>query len=259
MSKCCAVSFYQTFAALANSGKSNVLESVAVNSELAQCVNQNGLRGKKTIGLLSSADYQLLKIKRPDVRDDQMISTILLQEQSKFSLSIDQVFVDYLECPSMKSDKFLYVVAVAKRTLKDRYQALIDASLQPVKITLPEFIYAHYVKKNYASESTVIWVNYFQDVAHVLAFYQGDLISILKLPKMESSLMPETCVTALNLFYLSEIKSFSASPLWLMNGTFTLEESLINQINGRVQWLKPLGNNSHSAISHAYYGMMANE
>ena len=84
--------------------------------------------------------------------------------------------------------------------------------------------------------------------------------------------MSEACITALNLFYLAEVKTFSASPLWLMNGVFSIEATMLNQFSGRVQWLKDESSSSatanyfqtleqynHSSVSHAYYGMMANE
>ena len=125
-------------------------------------------------------------------------------------------------------------------------------------------------QKKYASEPLVVWVNYFQDAPQVFAFYRQELVATLRLPKIESSAMSEACVTALNLFYLAEVKSFAASPLWLMNGVLTIDASLLNQFSGRVRWLKdePTLNSSyflaleqynHSTVSHAYYGMMANE
>ena len=272
MSKCCALAFHQLSVTLSDIGKSSVLQSVAVNHELEACVNQNGIRGKRAIGILGQADYQLLRITRPSVRDNEMVSAILWQEQAKFSLPIDQLFIDYLECPSFTNEKRLYVVAVAKRTLKERYQTFSNASLQPIKITLPEFIYAHYVLKQYASEPLVIWVNYFQDAPQVFAFYRQELVATLRLPRMEAATMSEACMTALNLFYLAEAKSFSASPLWVMNGIVNIDPSMLNQFTGRVQCLNAQANLNvnvnyfqvlqqfnHSTVSHAYYGMMANE
>lgn len=255
MSKCCALAFHQTFVTLSNQGQSNVLQSVAISNELKQFVNQNGLRGKKTISILSPADYQLLRVKKPNARENEMSAAILWQEQSKLSLPMDQLVVDYVECPSMSNEKRIYVAAVAKRALKAVYQTVLDVGLQPVKITLPELMYAHYVQRNYASEATIVWVNYFQDAAQVLAFYRGELIATLKLPKVEVAVMSQACITALHLFYLAEVKSFSESPLWLMNGLLTIEDSMLNQLSGRVQCLNVISD-AHS--SHAYYGMLAN-
>ena len=270
MSKCCALAFHQNFATLSDIGKSSVLQSLAVSNDLEQCVNQNGLCGKRTVGILGQSDYQLLRINRPDAQVREMVSAILWQEQARFSLPIDQLFIDYLDCPSVTNspiikERQLYVVAVAKRTLRERYQTLLNASLQPIKITLPEFIYAQYVSKRYAAEPLVIWVNHFQDASQVFAFYQRELVATLKLPKIEATTMSEACMTALNLFYLAEVKPFSASPLWLMNGAFSIEASMLSQFSGRVQWLKDepnatpyfkaLEHYNHSTISHAYYGM----
>lgn len=268
MSKCCALAFHQTAVTVSNTGESVLLSSVALNNELKQCVSQNGLRGKKTIAILSQADYQLLRVKKPDVRENEMLTAILWQEQSRLSLPIDQLVIDYVDCPSMTNEKRIYVAAITKRALKGVYQALLEVNLQPVKITLPELVYAHYVQKKYASEAAVVWVNYFQDAAQVFAFYRGELIATLKLPKVEAAVMSEACVTALNLFYLAEVKPFSTSPLWIMNGVFTIESSMLDQINGRIQWMnaepnsnycKTLERYNHSTVSHAYYGMMANE
>ncbi|MES2205111.1 MAG: hypothetical protein V4496_07845 [Pseudomonadota bacterium] len=271
MSKCCAIAFHQTGIVLSGMGRSKVLQLCATTSELEQCVSQQGLRSKAVVGVLGPSDYQLLRIKRPTVQANEMMSAILWQEQARFSLSVDQLAIDYVECPSItNAEKRLYVVAVAKRTLRDRYQALLGAHVQPMKITLPEFMYAHYSAKKYASESVVIWVNYFQDAPQVFAFYQQELIATLKLPKIDSAVMSEACLTALNLFYLAEVKAFSAAPLWVMNGLFTIEAAMLTQLNGRVAWTiseaesdsfysQALKRYNHSTISHAYYGMMANE
>lgn len=268
MSKCCALAFHQTFVTVSDVGQSNVLQSFAINNELESSVIQNGLRGKKAVGILGQTDYQLLRVKRPEVSAREMLSAILWQEQAKFSLPIDQLIIDYVECPSMTNEKRIYVAAVAKRTLKERHQTLLNVNFQPMKITLPEFVYANYVQKYHSSESMVVWVNYFSDAPQVLAFHQGELVAALRLPKIEAAVMSEACMTALNLFYLSEIKPFSASPLWLMNGMFTMEDSMLSQINGRVQWLsvepgsiyrQALERYNHSTISHAYYGMLAHE
>lgn len=268
MSKCCALAFNQASVIVSNMGESALLSSVAPGNELEQCVDQNGLRGKKTIGILSQADYQLLRVKKPEARESEMLTAILWQEQARFSLPMDQLVVDYVECASMSSEKRIYVTAVAKRALKNQYQILLDVGLRPTKITLPELVYAHYVQKNYAVESVVILVNYFPDAAQVLAFYRGELLATLKLPKIESTVISEACMTALTLFYHAEVKPFSAAPLWLMNGLFTIEASLLEQISGRVQWLtidlnsnycKTLEHLNYSTVSHAYYGMLANE
>lgn len=272
MSKCCALAFHQAFVTLSDIGQSSLLQSVAINNDLKQCVSQNGLSGKKTVGLLGQSDYQLLRIIRPAAKASGMVSAILWQEQARFSLPIDQLFIDYLECPSMSHEKRLYVVAVAKRILKERYQTLLNASLRPIKLTLPEFIYANYVSQRFASEPCVVWVNYFPDAPQVFAFYQRELVATLKLPKIETAVMSEAFMTALNLFYLAEVKSFSSSPLWLINGVFSIESSMMNQFIGRVKWLKDEANThsninyiqtleqyNHSTVSHAYYGMLANE
>ena len=270
MSKCCALAFHQTAVTVSNSGESVLLSSVALENELTQCASQNGMRGKRAVAILSQTDYQLLRVKKPDVRENELLTGILWQEQARFSLPIDQLVIDYVEIPSLTNEKRLYVVAVAKRTLKERYEVLLTASLQPIKMTVPEFIYAQYVSKMYASEPLVIWVNYFQDASQVFAFYQRELVATLKLPQIETVAMSEACMTALNLFYLAEVKPFSATPLWLMNGTVTIEASLLAQFNGRVQclnvesnstsaYLNALQRYNHSSVSHAYYGMMANE
>lgn len=268
MSKCCALAFHQTSATLSDISESALLQSFDLNNELGQCVSQNGLRGKKTVGILSPLDYQLLRVARPDVPTHEMLSAILWKEQARFSLPIDQLVIDYVEIPSVTNVKRIYVAAVAKRALKDRFHTLINIHLRPIKISLCELIYAQYVFKNYSTEPAVIWVNYFQDAPQVFAFYQGELVATLKLPKIETAGMSEACMTALNLFYLAEIKPFSSSPLWLMNGVFTIEESILSQINGRVEWLgveqgshyrKALERYNHSAVSHAYYGMLAHE
>ncbi|MBP9726247.1 MAG: hypothetical protein KBD83_02105 [Gammaproteobacteria bacterium] len=268
MSKCCALAFHQMSAIVSDVGESELLQSFELNNALGQCVSQNGLRGKKTVGVLSPLDYQLLRVARPNVPAREMLSAILWKEQARFSLPIDQLVIDYVESPSASNEKRIYVVAVAKRALKDRFQTLIDVHLRPIKLSVCEFIYAQYVSQNYSSESALIWVNYFQDAPQVFAFYQGELVATLKLPKIETAVMSEACMTALNLFYLAEIKPFSSSPLWLMNGVFTIEESILSQINGRVEWLgveqgshyrKALERYNHSAVSHAYYGMLAHE
>ncbi len=271
MSKCCALAFHQTGLVLSGVGRSSVLQSFATTSELEPCIRHNGLRGKTVVGILGPSDYQLLRIKRPTVQANEMMSAILWQEQARLSLSVDQLVIDYVECPSVtNAEKRLYMVAMAKRTLRDRYQTLLSAHVQPTKISLPEFMYAQYSAKKYASESVVIWVNYFQDAPQVFAFYQQELIATLKLPKIENAVMSEACLTALNLFYLAEVKAFSATPLWVMNGLFTIEASMLTQLNGRVEWTiggsegdsfysQALKRYNHSTISHAYYGMMANE
>ncbi len=255
-------------ATVSDVGESALLQSLELNNALGQCVSQNGLRGKKTVGILSPLDYQLLRIARPNVPAREMLSAILWKEQSRFSLPMDQLVIDYVESPSASNEKRIYVAAVAKRALKDRFQTLIDVHLRPIKLSVCELIYAQYVSQNYSSESTLIWVNYFQDAPQVFAFYQGELVATLKLPKIETAVMSEACMTALSLFYLAEVKPFSSSPLWLMNGVLTIEASMLSQINGRVEWLgvepgshyrKTLERYNHSAVSHAYYGMLAHE
>lgn len=267
MSKFCALAFHQTSVTVSD-GESGVLVSVALHNELEQCIKQNKLSGKRTVAILSSSDYQLLRVKKPEVPANEMLTAILWQEQARLSLPIEQLVVDYVESPVMTKEKRIYVAAVARRALKENYQALCDVRLEPIKITLPEFVYGHYVQRNYSAETTVIWVNYFQDVAQVYAFYQGELIATLKLPKAETLVMSQACFTALNLFYFAEIKAFSDSPLWLMNGLLTIDPSMLTQIIGRIQWLnsepeshyrKAIEHNNHSTVSHAYYGMLANE
>lgn len=268
MSKCCSLAFHQTAVTISDFNSSPLLISVSLNDELEQCVQKNSLKGKKTIAILSVADYQLLRVKKPEVPESEMLTAILWQEQDRFSLPIEQLVVDYVPSPVVTNENRVYVVAVAKRTLKDRYQALLNVKLQAIKITVPEFIYSHYVQRNYSTETTVIWVNYFQDIAQVYAFHRGELIATLKLPKVETQNMSEACVTALNLFYLAEIKAFTTSPLWLMNGIVTIEPALLAQLCGKIQWVdvdsasylrKTLEQYNHSTISHAYYGMLANE
>lgn len=275
MSKYCTLAFHQTSVTISNDSGTAMLLSVALNNELEQYVNQNGLRGKKTIAILSSTDYQLLRVKKPETQMRDIVSAMLWQEQAKLFLPVDQLVCDYIESPTVTTatnEKYLYFVATSKRALKEHYQTLREMHLEPIKITIPEFVYGHYSQKNYAAETTVIWVNYFQDTAQVFAFFHGELIATLKLPKLTSateiSVMSEACLTALNLFYMAQIKSFSSSPLWLMNGLFTIEEAMLNQINGRKEWLsrapnsdyrKALERYNHSSVSHAYYGMLANE
>lgn len=276
MSAYCVLAFHQTSAIVLESEISSVSQPLAIPNELKHYVNQQGLQGNKTVGILAPSDYQLLRITRPEAQASEMVSAILWQEQAKFSLPIDQIFIDYLECPevvttSATQEKRLYVVAVAKRTLKERYQAFLTASLLPFKITLPEFVYAQYVSKNYASEPLVVWVNYFQDAPQVFAFYKKELVATLRLPKIEGPDMTESCLMALNLFYLAEIKRFSASPLWLMNGVVNVSETCLQQITGRVHYLKDnenikassylksLEKHNHSTVSHAYFGVLAHE
>lgn len=268
MSKCCALAFQQTEVTVASMSTSLLLSSAALGEEFERYVNHNALRGKKTIGILNQADYQLLRIKKPTVRTKEMLTAILWQEQAQFSLPIDQLVVDYVECPTVVGDKKIYVVATAKRLLKERHQALLNVHLQPIKITVPELVYAQYVQKYYAQEMMVVWVNYFADCAQALAFYRGELFASLRLPKMDTNFISEACVTALNLFYFSEIKPFSVEPLWIFNGLFEVEPTMLEPLNGRKRYLKNddnadfykiLATYNHSSASHVYYGMMANE
>jgi hypothetical protein len=269
VSQCCSLVFHQTAVTIADINPSLSLSSVAVAlEEFTQYVNQHSLRGKKTLAMLSPADYQLLRVKKPESRSQEMLTAILWQEQSKFSLPIDQLVIDYVECPTTTDEKRIYVAAIGRRTLRQYYEMMLNVGLQPIKITLPELIYAQYAQKYYVNETTIIWINQFPDAIQVIAVYQGELVATLKLPKTEHAVISEASITSLNMFYLTEIKAFSTSPLWLLNGIFSVDPDVLEQLNGRKQWLrnethevfyKSLERFNHSSASHAYYGLMANE
>lgn len=238
MSKCCTLAFHQTAVTVASTNTTLLLSSVALGEEFERYVNHNDLRAKRIVSILNQADYQLLRVKKPTVRTEEMLTAILWQEQAQLSLPIDQLFIDYIECPNITEEKRIYVIAIAKRVLKERHQALLAAHLQPIKITVPELIYAQYVQKYYAKEAMVVWVNFFADCAQALAFYRGELLATLRLPKLDTAFVPETCITALNLFYFSEIKPFSVEPLWVFNGMISIESTMLESLTGRKQCLK---------------------
>ncbi len=269
MSKYCTLAFNQAGVTVANLGSSLALSSVPLaQSEFVRYIVSQGLSNKKVISLLSAKDYQLLRIKKPESHPHLVRAAILQQEQAKFSLPLDQLVVDYFEAARLSDDRFLFVVAVAKRALKEHYQAIVTASLQPVKITVHELIYAHYAKIKYADHSTVIWLNYFSDSIQVIAVYQGELIATLKLPATSEAGMSPASIAALNLFYVTEVQAFSASPLWLLNGVFSLDLAMLDQLSGTKKWMRDevgkdfyhaLEENNQSSLSHAYYGLMINE
>lgn len=259
MSKCCALAFHQNSAVIAAHEKSWFLSPLSAAEELTYIVRQNDLCKMSAIAILSAADYQLLRTKKPLVSESEMSTAILWQEQTKFSLPVEQLIVDYIDVPTLNGEKYIYVVAVAKRVVRECYQKLLSLVLQPVKITIPEFIYGHYIQRYYPAEKMVIWVNYFQDQAAAFAFYQGELIATLRLPKIETTTLSATYVNALNLFYFSEVKNFSTSPLWIINGLCTIDPTISSQITGKIEYQQSLVSDHSSIASHAYYGVLANE
>lgn len=268
MSQCCTIAFQQDALTIAANKKNFLLSSLMSTSELALNVQKNNLRRERTVAILPTTDYQLLRTKKPLVPDAEMSTAILLQEQSKLSLPIDQLVVDYVDCPVLDGEKRIYVVAVAKRVIKDYYQKLLHASLQPIKITVPEFIYGHYIQRYHSLEKTVVWVNCFQCGSQAFAFYEGELMATLRLPKIEQATLSAASMNALNLFYSAEVKKFSTSPLWLINGVCTIEATMLSQITGKVVEVLKAAHveyqqrvmSAHSdTVSHAYYGVLANE
>jgi hypothetical protein len=268
VSKICALSCGQSQIMMADFSASLKLSCFKSFDELKQYVYKEGMKHKHSLSILNPSDYQLLRIKKPEVAESEMLKTILWQEQASFSFPLNQLVIDYIECPTFLNEKRLYVIALEKRTLKKHYDNIVESGFQPIKITLPELIYANYIQKNYSFASTVIWLNLFEDNISLLAFHKGELFASLKLPQSILFSGAESLINALNIFYLSEVKLFSENPLWLFNGIVDKYTLAFHSLSGTKECLNnekhallysALEKNNHSMFSHAYYGGILNE
>lgn len=237
MVKCCAIALQKNYATLVTNKKSFFSVELRSPGALKTWVKKNKLSRQWAVVILGATDYQLLLSTKPVVTATEIMHAIVQQEHRKFSLPLDQLVIDYVDRPMLLEDKSIYVVAVVKQALMEIYQQLRQTPLLPFKITVPEFMYAHYVQRYYPTEKMVIWVNYFSETAQGMAFYQGELIATLKLPTLAGKILSVAAAEPLHLFYTTSIQSFATTPLWLIHGLQHIEPEVHTAIIGNMRLL----------------------
>ena len=258
MVKCCAIALQKNSATLVTNKKNFFSVELRSPDALKTWVKKNQLSRQWAVVILGPTDYQLLLSTKPLVADTEIVHAIAQQEHRKFSLPRDQLVIDYVDRPMLLEDKSIYVVAVVKQALMEIYQQLRQTQLPPFKITVPEFMYAHYVQRYYPTEKMVIWVNYFSETTHGMAFYQGELIATLKLPTLAEKMLSIDAVEPLHQFYTGYIQSFAATPLWLIHGLQHIEPEVHAAITGKMTLLPVIENSGNQAAAqHAYYAVLA--
>ncbi len=214
-----------------------------VPHQLAGQLKASGLVGAKARAVLSSRDYQLLRVKRPSVAAADMKEALLWQEQAHFSVPADQLIIEFVDCRTAGGDKQIYLIAVSKPALQLRYDALKLAGLDVKNLTIPEFVYGEYIQQNMPSTRLVIWVHLFADKSQALAYLDGDLVATSKLPQESDERR-----RVLSLFYDEQLAGFQEESVWLMNAEALPLRSLED--------LSLITDSRVMAMNHAYYGGM---
>ena len=209
-----------------------------------------------TRGVLASRDYQLFRAKKPAVSSAEMREALLWQEQEHFLVPADQLIIEYFGCHTHDSE--VYVVAIPKPILQRRYDVLLAAGLNVQNLTIPEFVYADYIRTYLSTQPLVAWVQWFADHAQVLCYWQGNLVANMRLPKEVHELQ-----RSLQLFYLDHLRSFQETVCWLIHShDAQLHTELTPVLQGEVKPLlfSDLGIEQddialqNSAMNHAIVG-----
>lgn len=281
MSSQVCISFAHNYCCLAYSQANQHQVDLGVfYDDLKEKVSSLNKVSAQTLLILAGGDYQLLIAKKPDVPEAKMHEALLWQEQARFSLPLDQIILEYFECRETKGEKKLYVVAVAKQQLQNKYQLVSSAGLKVARITIPELVYASYVQQELSNYACVTWVNLFPDQSRALFFVNGGLASTLRLPKLEQSESQsnqQAIAQALNLFYHEKILPFinsssvevsdniADSVAWVINSSESkLAKALASEkLPGKivlpslsVSLNGDLSLSNEIAISHASYGVV---
>ena len=237
-------------------------EAAIFYDDLKEKVQANRLVSLPTLAILAESDYQLLKAKKPDVPESKIKEALLWQEQARFFLPLDQIFLEYFECRELNGEQKLYLVAVAKQQLQAKYDLINSSGLKIKRITIPELVYASYIQQKMKSPSCIIWVNIFPDQSKATLFFNGGLISTLRLPTLEKEAMSQ----ALKLFYHEQAAAFAdaADIAWAIHcADVDFAKKLSVDLAGDVrlvslpvvQKTKAL-NIDNIAVGHAVYGVV---
>ena len=100
--------------------------------QVAHFVEQHALKNAECHFVLSSRDYQLLLVERPEVPDTELRQAIKWKVKDLIQAPLDSVVLDTFALPkdASKGKDMLYVVVVALDKIKQCIQAINDAHLK---------------------------------------------------------------------------------------------------------------------------------
>ena len=185
-------------------------------SMLKEFVAKYKLKGANCTSYLSPQDFQLLKTKKPNVAQREMIETLKWQEQAKFSQAAEMLVLDYLDIPLADQADQVFVTAVDRAFLERHQDALEAAGLNSQNISISPLAYCPYIKRYLKNYQLIAWLNLFEDSQSINAYYNGELIESLRLPLSTNSSVAEQC-GLLTRIYEEKLQTYTDNFCWLVN------------------------------------------
>lgn len=108
---------------------------------LPSAVRELGLAKAECVLTLSSTDYALFQVEKPNVPADELLAATKWRVRDLLSFPVEEAVIDAFEVPGMESrgrPPSLMVAAARRSELKLRVDAIKAAGLRPVGITIAE-------------------------------------------------------------------------------------------------------------------------
>lgn len=138
------------------------------------------------IGLLSTGDYQLITIDKPDVSESEIRSAIPWAVSTQISRPLDQVIFEYFSLPyasTQTSKSQLMVVAANKDTVSDFKRAIESSRMNLVSMTIPEMTCMWLMKHCYPDVDSYVLIRWLTNAAEMIIVNKGELVLTAILPK----------------------------------------------------------------------------
>lgn len=110
--------------------------------QLDDCIERNGLKHSRAVGVVAPGDYQVLQIDAPNVPRNEMNQAAAWRVRDLIDMPLDQAIIDTFEPPesAQRGERQINVV-VARRTLIDeRVEMMKDAGLTVTALDIPELV-----------------------------------------------------------------------------------------------------------------------
>lgn len=270
--RCCTVAFNEQsecVIALKDQGEVKLLALQESAEALLNFTKKQHLSGTNTTCLLSSRDFQLFKVKKPTVPAAELKEALIWQEQSRFSEAVDQLAIEYFDCPSepKQTGQRVFIFSTNQNNLKARFQTLDSAQLEVNDITTPGLSYGKYIQKQFPQQDLVVLCHLFKDLTQAQVFYQGALVEVARLPLYQPGNVKDV-ITSLSELLSNKLAAWEAEPLWVINSGLWNDEAISKKftdgLTGEVrglthEQLDSLEQDRSCAFHHAVFGVLSHE
>lgn len=179
--------FYVTSSLKKMSPFSATIQSYGVIDSSNEKTFAEGLEALKTtatVGVLDSADYQLIRVERPAVDAKNMEQELLWAVQDQMAFEEDDAIFRWFPCPISGSQKeFVFAVIISHERLSRRINFLRRLQCNIVDLIIPELAKSALLCPEVSKDEYAAYVDLSEEAQSLLVVRDGQLLLSKALPK----------------------------------------------------------------------------